>query len=108
MSTNQIHSTTTGYTNEKIVAGYWPNFVLNPAPIRIRDIDPHYNLIYLFSAVPVGGSPGTTGEIIFNDPDDGRGAKTNLNNDIQYARNVQNRKIILSVGGAGNSMSFPN
>ncbi|WP_229477240.1 glycosyl hydrolase family 18 protein [Massilia rubra] len=91
---------------KKIVGGYYPNWT--PSPIRIRDVHPRYNLIYLFHAVPVGGSPGTTGAVTFSAPGDGRGAATNLKADIAYARTTQGRKIILSVGGAGNGMSFPN
>ncbi|AUX40379.1 uncharacterized protein SOCE26_017790 [Sorangium cellulosum] len=94
-----------GALPEKVVAGYYPNWT--PAPIRIRDINSNYNLIYLFHAKPVGGSPGTTGAVFWEPPGDGRGAATNLNADIQYARTVQGRKIILSVGGARNGMSFP-
>ncbi|MBA3468891.1 MAG: hypothetical protein H0T53_04525 [Herpetosiphonaceae bacterium] len=90
----------------KVVGGYWPFWP--EAPVRIRDVHPGYNLIYLFSARPVGGSPGTTGAVYWSTPGDGRGAATNLNADIQYARTVQGRKIILSVGGAGWGMSFPN
>ena len=41
-------------------------------------------------------------------PGDGLGAATNLKADIAYARQTQGRKIILSVGGANNGMSFPN
>jgi hypothetical protein len=91
---------------KKIVGGYYPNWT--PSPIRIRDVNARYNLIYLFHAVPVGGSPGTTGAVTFSAPGNGRGAATNLKADIQYARSTQGRKIILSVGGAGNGMSFPN
>lgn len=87
-----------------VVGGYYPNWT--PSPVRIRDVDARYNLIYLFHAQPVGGPPGTTGAVYFNFPGDGRGAATNLVSDIQYARTVQGRKIILSVGGANNGMSF--
>ena len=90
----------------KIVAGYYPNWT--PSPVRIRDVDPHYNLIYLFAATPVGGAPGSTGAIQWTPPGDGQGAATNLNADIAFARSNQGRKIILSIGGAGNGMSFPN
>ncbi|XXT22456.1 glycosyl hydrolase family 18 protein [Sorangium sp. So ce429] len=90
----------------KVVAGYYPNWT--PSPVRIRDINSNYNLIYLFAAKPVGGSPGTTGAVEWTPPGDGRGAATNLNADIQYARTTQGRKIILSVGGAGAGMSFPD
>jgi hypothetical protein len=92
--------------NGKIVGGYWPFWPASP--IRIRDVPTGYNLIYLFSARPVGGSPGTTGEVYWSAPGDGRGAATNFNADVQYARSVQKRKIIMSVGGAGFGMSFPN
>ena len=44
----------------------------------------------------------------FTPPGDGQGAATNLVADIAYARKTQGRKIMLSVGGAGNGMSFPN
>ncbi len=91
---------------KKIVAGYYPNWT--PSPLRIRDVNPRYNLIYLFAATPVGGAPGTTGAVTWSPPGNGRGAATNLKADIQYARSTQGRKIILSVGGAGNGMSFPN
>jgi hypothetical protein len=90
---------------DKIVAGYYPNWT--PAPVRIKDVESHYNLIYLFAATPVGGAPGTTGAITWTAPGDGQGAATNLNADIAYARATQHRKILLSVGGAGNGMSFP-
>jgi len=90
----------------KIVAGYYPNWTL--APVRIKDVHAGYNLIYLFAAKPVGGSPGSTGAVTFQDPDNGRGANSNLKADIQYARTTQHRKIVLSVGGAGAGMSFPN
>lgn len=89
-----------------VIGGYYPDWT--PSPPRIRDVAPNYNLIYLFSALPVGGSPGATGAVSFTPPGDVAGAATNLVADIQYARKVQGRKIILTVGGAGNSMSFPN
>lgn len=99
--------TTCGVTGpRKIVAGYYPNWT--PAPLRIRDVNRNYNLIYLFAATPVGGPPGTTGAVTWTPPGNGRGAATNLKADIQYARSTQGRKIMLSVGGAGNGMSFPN
>ncbi|RZI41643.1 hypothetical protein EGT07_18460 [Herbaspirillum sp. HC18] len=95
----------TGDLTTPVVAGYYPNWTASP--VRIRDVNLNYNLIYLFSAEPVGGSPGTTGAVQFYLPGDGRGAATNFIADLQYARSVQVRKIILSVGGAGNSMTFP-
>lgn len=90
----------------KLVGGYYPNWPT--APARIRDVNARYNLIYLFAATPVGGAPGTTGAVTWTAPGDGRGAATNLKADLKYARSTQGRKIILSVGGAGNGMSFPN
>jgi chitinase len=89
----------------RIVAGYYPNFT--PSPPRIRDVDPRYNLIYLFAATPVGGPPGN-GTIEWRPPGDALGAATHLVADMAYARHAQGRKIILSVGGARNNMSFPD
>ena len=97
--------TTCAAVARKIVAAYYPNWPA--APLRIRDVPARYNLIYLFAATPVGGAPGTTGAVTWAPPGNGRGAATNLRADIQYARSTQGRKIILSVGGAGNGMSFP-
>ncbi len=89
----------------RFVGGYYPNWT--DSPVRIRDVDPHYNLIYLFAAKPVGGAPGTTGAISSTPPGDGRGASTNFTADLAYARQTQGRKILLTVGGAGAGMSFP-
>ena len=106
MNIREERDTSNNNIQNTIVGGYWLNFIASP--MRIIDINPNYNLIYLFHAQPVGGPPGTTGEIYFSQPDDSRKASTNLVSDIQYARTTQNRKIILSVGGAQNGMSFPN
>ena len=89
-----------------VVGGYYPNW--KPSAIRIRDLPASYNLVYLFAAVPVGGAPGTTGAVTFAPPGDGRGAATHLNADIAFARHSQGRRIVLSVGGAGEGMSFPD
>jgi chitinase len=97
-------STTPGLP-AKVVAGYYPNWT--PSPVRIKDVNANYNVIYLFAAKPVGGAPGTTGAVTWAMPGDGRGAASNFNADIRYARTTQGRKIILSVGGAGAGMSFP-
>lgn len=106
LSTTTAEATppTDSQQTKKVVGGYYPNWT--PSPVRIRDVNASYNVIYLFHAQPVGGPPGSTGAVYFNLPGDGRGAATNLVDDIRYARTVQGRKIILSVGGAGNGMSF--
>ena len=70
----------------KVSATYFPNYYTSPP--RIRDIQPNYNLIYLFSALPVGGSPDTTGAVSFKFTGDGQGAATHLAEDIQYAHAV--------------------
>ena len=90
----------------RVLAGYYPGW--HEAPPRVRDIDPHYGLLYLFTARPVGGPPGTTGAVYWKAPADGRGAASHFSDDLRFARKVQGRKIILSVGGDGNGMSFPD
>jgi len=90
----------------KVVAGYYPDWP--ESAIRVRDVNANYNVIYLFAARPVGGAPGTTGAVAWSPPGNGRGAATNFNADVQYARKEQGRKIILSIGGAGNGMTFPS
>lgn len=94
-----------GGDSGKLSGGYYVNWT--PSPLRLRDLPLNYNLVYLFHAVPVGGPPGTTGAVTYSPPGDGRGAATHLNEDIAYARTVQHRKVLLSVGGAKNGMSFP-
>jgi chitinase len=89
----------------RIAAGYYPNWT--PSPIRLRDVPAAYNVIYLFAARPVGGPPGTTGAVEWSAPGDGRGAASNLVADLAHVRAVQGRRVLLSVGGAGNGMSFP-
>jgi hypothetical protein len=106
VSSYKITQLDTGGLPPKVVGGYYPDW--KPSPLRIRDLPANYNLVYLFAARPVGGAPGTTGEVVWTPPGDGRGAASNLKADIQAARTTQGRKVILSVGGAGNGMSFPN
>lgn len=95
-----------GAMPEHIVAGYYPNWP--DAPPRLRDVNRHYNMLYLFAAQPVGGAPGSTGAVFWRPPGNGRGAAASFKADLQYARRAQGRKIMLSVGGDGNGMSFPN
>jgi hypothetical protein len=89
----------------KIVGGYYPWWV--DSPVRLINVPSVYNLIYLFAATPTGGS-AQTGAVALTLPADTNGAATNWAADIQTARNVQHRKIMLSVGGSGFAMLFPN
>ena len=89
----------------KIVGGYYPWWVA--APVRLINVPSVYNLIYLFAATPTGGS-AQTGAVAFTLPADTNGAATNWAADIQTVRNVQHRKVILSVGGSGFTMAFPD
>jgi chitinase len=106
LGTLGMQSTARAGLPPRILAGYYPGWY--EAPVRLRDIDPHYGLVYLFAARPVGGAPGTTGAVYWDAPGDGRGAASHFNDDLQFARRVQGRKVILSVGGDGNGMSFPD
>ncbi|PPB49734.1 hypothetical protein C4K88_08685 [Arthrobacter pityocampae] len=80
----------------RVVAGYWTSW---GAPIRLRDIPSHYNTVFLFSASPVGGAPGTTGAVQWTGPGNGRGAATHFTADLAELRRT--RTVILTVGGAG-------
>jgi hypothetical protein len=88
----------------KIVGGYYPWWVASP--VRLINVPSVYNLIYLFAATP--STTDDTGAVTFTLPSDVNGAATNWAADIQTARNVQHRKVILSVGGSGYTMAFPN
>ena len=57
--------------------------------------------------VPGVNGASATGAVAYAFPDDTNGAATNLVADIATARTTQGRKVILTVGGAGNSMVFP-
>ena len=85
----------------KVVAAYYATFA-GSVP-RLKDIDPNYNLIYLFSATQAGGEPA--GTLKFAAPPDGNGAWTNWAADMQLSRQ-QGRKFILSAGGAGQAVRF--
>ncbi|WP_208455089.1 AbfB domain-containing protein [Burkholderia gladioli] len=87
-----------------IVGTYWAGWA-DPQP-RIVDVDSRYNLIYLFAATPVGGQPGTTGAVQWPAPANAAAA-ANLVGDIQAVR-AQGRKVILSIGGAQQNVSFDN
>lgn len=89
----------------KIVGGYYPWWVASP--VRLINVPSVYNLIYLFAATTAGGG-ADTGAVTFTLPADNNGAATNWAADIQTVRNVQHRKVILSVGGSGYAMAFPN
>jgi len=91
-------------STNKIVAGYLPNWHTNT--IRLPDIDKNYNLIYLFRAAPIEIAQGKTGAVYYDFPGNKRKAANNLVSDIKYARQVQKRKIILSVGGAKHGIEF--
>ena len=86
----------------KVVGTYYATFA-GSVP-RLKDIDPNYNLVYLFAATQAGGEPA--GTLRFAAPPDGNGAWTNWAADLQVARSVQKRKMILSVGGANAGIRF--
>ncbi len=60
---------------------------------KFATLDPHYNTVYLFSARPVGGQPGSTGAVFFDYPQD---TAANL-----QAYRALGKTAILSIGGAG-------
>jgi chitinase len=79
----------------RVVAGYWTYW---GSPIRLKDIPAGYNTVFLFHATPVGGAPGSTGAVQWNNPGNGRGAATNFKADLAEFRRT--RTAILTVGGA--------
>jgi chitinase len=87
----------------RVTGVYWPRWP--PASMRVRDIPTGYNLIYLFAATPIRGVAELDGAVEFLTPGNDRGAATFLKEDVALVR-AQGRRVILSVGGAGNGMSF--
>lgn len=69
---------------------------------RLRGVHPNYTLIYLFAATPAPGRP--PGTLEFTPPGDGHGAWTHWAEDLQFVRRVQRRRVLLSVGGAGQAV----
>ncbi len=86
-------------------ASYWPWWISR----RLVDYPTTFNILWLFSASPVGGAPGSTGAVNFNvAPNNWTGpANTNMNADIATCR-ARGQKIILSVGGAGRYLYIQN
>ncbi|MBZ9749878.1 hypothetical protein K7W42_03265 [Deinococcus sp. HMF7604] len=89
-------------SGNKVLGTYYATFAPN-AP-RLREIHPNYTLIYLFAATNAPGQPA--GTLKFDPPPNGSGAWTNWTADLQYVRSTQKRKVLLSVGGAGNAIRF--
>ena len=88
-------STATSATPSYVLATYWLGET--PGQVRLRDVDPRYNVIYLFAARPLGGAPGSTGAVEWHAPSD-PDAAANLVADIQSVR-ASGRRVLLSVGG---------
>ncbi len=88
---------------KRSVGGYYPWWVASP--MRLTQVDSNYSLIYLFAATAAPGD--TSGAVGFELPSDVNGAATNWGADLQTVRR-QGRKVMLSVGGAGHAMAFPN
>lgn len=80
---------------QRVVAGYWTSW---GSPLRLTEIPPQYNTVFLFHATPVGGAPGTTGAVQWSAVGDGRGAATHFKADLAEFR--RSRTAILTVGGA--------
>lgn len=78
---------------EKVLGCYWP-YWNGPVLTTIPDT---YNTIYLFSGRPVGGQPGTSGAIFF---EQNRESPAQFKIEVSYLRSL-GKSIILSVGGAG-------
>jgi|GEM_PF-5378789 len=83
---------------EGVVGGYWTYW---SAP-RLRDVPVEFNTVYLFSARPVGGQPGSTGAVFFEQFVQ---SEASLVEDIALLRS-QGRSVILSVGGAGEYLNI--
>lgn len=83
---------------EGVVGGYWTYW---GAP-RLRDVPVEFNTVYLFSARPVGGQPGSTGAVFFEQFVQ---SEAELVADIALLRS-QGRAVILSVGGAGEYLNI--
>jgi len=77
----------------RVVGGYWTYW---GAP-RLADVPAQYNTVYLFSARPVGGQPGSTGAVFFEQSVQ---SEASFVADIAALRD-SGRAVILSVGGAG-------
>ena len=78
---------------QRVVGGYWPYW---NGP-KLSDIPKDYNLIYLFSARPVGGQPGSTGAVFW---EQGRQTAASFKTDLAARRNA-GTAVIMSICGAG-------
>jgi len=78
---------------DRVLGCYWP-YWNGPA---LSSLPALYNTIYLFSARPVGGAPGSTGAVIWSQE---RENTAKFNSDLAALR-AAGRCVILSVGGEG-------
>lgn len=77
---------------------YWAYY----APVmRITSIPTTYNVIFLFQADPVGGTPGSTGAVSFTYPTIGGGSSADI-----ATCTARGQRVILSIGGAGAQLTL--
>ena len=77
---------------ERSLGVYWPYW----SSLRLNAVAPEYNTVYLFSARPVGGQPGKSGAVFF---DQGNTPFELFVADLKEMRKT--RCVLLSIGGAG-------
>lgn len=80
-----------------VVGGYWPKY---QADTSLADIDPKYNIVWLFQAGPVGGQPGTDGSIAWAD-DGGDTWGAAYYHDAVQALRAAGTTVIFTIGGGG-------
>lgn len=85
-----------------VVAAYYPTFGADLP--RLVDIDPAYDLVFLFNATQDPGQ--SAGTLRFQAPTDVNGAWSNWAKDLQRSRSEQHRRFVLSAGGAGEAIRF--
>ncbi|WP_086783457.1 chitinase, partial [Crossiella equi] len=109
-----VGATTTGDTGnpggalpKRILTGYWQNFVNGAQPLRIRDIDPQYDLIAIAFADALTTRPGAVGFTV----DPGLSSALGGYSDADMiadiaAKKAQGKKFVFSIGGERGNVDF--
>ncbi|MGW0520742.1 chitinase [Crossiella sp. NPDC003009] len=96
-----------GALPKRILTGYWQNFVNGAANLRIRDIDPQYDLIAIAFADALTTRPGAVGFSV----DPGLSSALGGYSDADMiadiaAKRAQGKRFVFSIGGEKGNVDF--
>ncbi|MCK2241808.1 MULTISPECIES: glycoside hydrolase family 18 protein [unclassified Crossiella] len=111
-----VSASTTGGTGnpggplpKRILTGYWQNFVNGAANLRIRDIDPQYDLIAIAFADALTTRPGAVGFSVDSGLSSALGGYSDADMIADIAaKKAQGKRFVFSIGGEKGNVDFSN